>query len=112
MLAGYQVGAFAFIDSPSVRLLTGYFAALPDSATTQVLQLRANQISLSGDLHLTACHFGDPYCNAPRYEQDVEVPPAKFLNNGLLDGWEQVKKRWAPVVSVKITRRDDCPGCG
>jgi hypothetical protein len=51
-LAGYQVGAFAFIEAPAVRLLTGYFAALPHSAQTQILELRSNQISPS-DFHLT-----------------------------------------------------------
>ena len=109
-LVGYQVGAFAFVGSPAVRLLTGYFAALPSSGRTQVLELRSNQISLS-DFHLTACHHGDPYCEAPSDERDVEVPPSKILNNGLLAGWEEVKSRWAPVVRVKVAGRQDCPAC-
>ena len=104
------MGAFAFVDSPSVRLLTGYLAALPHSGETQALELRSNQISPS-DFHLSACHHGDPYCEAPRNELDVDVPPSKFLNNGLLAGWEDVKSRWAPVITEAVAQRQDCPGC-
>jgi hypothetical protein len=107
-LAGYQVEAFALVESPAVRLLTGYFAAVPHSAETQVLELRSNQISPS-DFHVTTCHHGYPYCEAPRDEEDVHVPPAKFLSNGLLAAWEQVKRTWAPVITVKAARRRDCP---
>jgi hypothetical protein len=109
-LNGYQVGAFAFVASPSVRLLTGYLSAFPNRQTTQLYELRSNQISLS-DFHLGACHHSDPYCDAPSAEQDVHVPPAKLPDNALLMAWQQKKALWAPIVSVTPANRQDCPGC-
>ncbi len=111
-LVGYQVGAFAFVSAPTVRLITGYYAALPKSAQEQVLELRSNQISLN-DFQIIACHAGYAYCEAPVHEEDVHVPPAKLLDNALLAGWKQIEAKWAPVVSVTTNRRVDCPAnCG
>jgi hypothetical protein len=109
-LIGYQVGAFAFDDSPAVRLLTGYLAGTPNRQSTQLYELRANQISLS-NFHLEACYYGDPSCRAPREEYDVIVPPDKFPDNALLAGWKEAKSQWTPTVTVAVTGRQDCPSC-
>jgi hypothetical protein len=110
-LTGYQVGAFAFVDSPTVRLLTGYLAGPPNRQATQLYELRSNQISLD-DFHLEACYHGDPACRAPLLEQDVKVPPDKFPDNALLTAWNQVQSQWLPRVRVTQAARADCPGCG
>jgi hypothetical protein len=109
-LVGYQVGAFAFVRAPQVRLFTSYLAATPDRQATQTYAMRANQVSLD-DFALKPCYDGDPACQAPAGEEDVHVPSDKLPDDSLLAGWNLVKQLWTPRVSVTASSRDDCPGC-
>jgi hypothetical protein len=109
-LSGYEVGAFAFVSSPQVRLLTGYLAGTPDRQATQLYELRSNQIS-KDDFQLEPCFHGDPACQAPVDEVDVQVPPDKLPDDSLLAAWNTAKASWTPVVSVKREDHADCPGC-
>jgi hypothetical protein len=67
MLAAYPVQAFALSQKPIIRLLTGYYAALPGGGPhgDSVLQVRANQIEHS-TLTLSECAPEDQACPAPR----------------------------------------------
>ena len=42
-LRGYRVQAFALVQKPVIRLLTGYFTAMPVSDEPQTLEIHANQ---------------------------------------------------------------------
>src|SRR5206468_1239599 len=81
-LTGYRVQTFALTNTPTLRLLTGYFSAFPRFAKPHVLELEANQFR-AGHLGVRPCIPGFYACPAPAAEQDVIVPPAKSLDNGL-----------------------------
>jgi hypothetical protein len=108
-LAGYQVQSFALTQTPTVRLLTGFYAQPPLYGGNQVLELRANQIEHS-DLQLEPCSPNSAFCPAPGHEQDVVVPPSKTLDDGLLQGWDQRAGKWATPIHVRQARRMECLG--
>ncbi len=106
-LDGYQVQGFALTQTPTVRLITGYYAGMPQYGASQVLELRANQIEHS-DLGLQPCTPDSFSCPAPAHEEDVVIPAAKTLDNGLLQGWQQTDRRWLTPVKVRERRRWEC----
>src|SRR5262249_2804589 len=106
-LRGYQVQGFALTESPTVRLLTGYYAGVPQFGADQILELRANQIQHS-DLQLAPCTPDSFSCPAPAREVDVAVPPSKTLDNGLLQGWERSSRGWLTPVEVRRQPRWEC----
>lgn len=98
-LTGYRMQALARIEQPTPRVLSGYFAQLPTGDDKpKVLELHANQ--LRNELTLTPCTPDNPYCRAPKREQDVIVPPDKSLAGGLLKAWEAVGSKWVSRVRV------------
>lgn len=106
-LGGYQVQGFALTQTPTVRLITGYYAGIPHYGQDQVLELRANQIEHS-DLGLQPCAPNSFSCPAPAHEEDVVIPAAKALDNGLLQGWQQSDHRWLTPIKVIERRRWEC----
>jgi hypothetical protein len=97
-VTGYRVQAFALAHSPTVRLLTGYFARFPAFGKPHALEIHANQMRAGLVIH--PCEPSYFACPAPIAAQDAIVPPDKSLDNGLLEAWALVAKRFTTRVRV------------
>jgi hypothetical protein len=105
-LKGYRVQAFALAQKPAPRLLTGYFAAFPEYAKTEVLEIHASQFR-TGQLEIQPCTTGYYACPAPKAVQDALIPPEKTVDEGLLEAWETVGGRW--TTPVRVVQRQGQP---
>ena len=97
-VSGYRVQSFALTRTPTVRLLTGYFSRFPVFGKPHALEIHANQIRPGLVVH--PCEPGYFACPAPVVAQDAIVPPDKSLDNGLLQAWALVAKRFTTRVRV------------
>ena len=97
-MTGYRVQAFALAHSPTVRLLTGYFSRFPAFGKPHALEIHANQMRAGLVIH--PCEPSYFACPAPIAAQDAIVPPDKSLDNGLLEAWALVAKRFTTRVRV------------
>jgi hypothetical protein len=97
-VTGYRVQAFALTHTPALRLLTGYFARFPVFGEPHVLEIHASQIRPGLAIH--PCEASYFFCPAPTAPQDAIVPPDKSLDNGLLEAWSLVSKRFTTRVRV------------
>jgi hypothetical protein len=97
-VTGYRVQALALARSPTLRLLTGYFSRFPVFGQAHALELHANQIRPGLVIH--PCEPSYFACPAPTSAQDAIVPPDKSLDNGLLQAWALVAKRFTTRVRV------------
>ena len=96
-LEGYRAQAFAVVENPSPRLLTGYFVKFPGA--TNVLELHAGQFR-AGSLQPRPCTPDYAACPAPQNEQEVIVPPDRALDTALTTAWKKVGARWSREVRV------------
>lgn len=97
-VSGYRVQSFALARSPTLRLLTGYFSRFPVFGQPHTLEIHANQIRPGLVVH--PCEPSYFACPAPAIAQDAIVPPDKSLDNGLLEAWALVAKRFTTRVRV------------
>ena len=97
-VTGYRVQSFALAHSPTLRLLTGYFSRFPVFGQPHALEIHANQIRPGLVIH--PCEPSYFACPAPIAAQDAIIPPDKSLDNGLLEAWALVAKRFSTRVRV------------
>lgn len=105
VLKGYRVQAFALVDKPAPRLLTGYFVKFPALRVVgqrNVMELKASQFRTSA-LEPLPCTPESPSCPAPP-EQQVSVPPDRNLHRALVTAWEKVGSKWSR--EVRVVERD------
>lgn len=102
-VTGYRVQAFALAHAPTLRLLTGYFSRFPVFGKPHALEIHANQMRPGLVIH--PCEPGYFACPAPLAAQDAIVPPDKSLDNGLLEAWALVAKRF--TTQVHVVQRGD-----
>jgi hypothetical protein len=105
-LRGYRVQAFALVQKPVTRLLTGYFTAMPVFEEPKMLEVHANQFR-TGQLKLRACTSAFHACPAPDAEQDALIPPDRTLDDGLLEAWGLVGGKWR--TPIRILQRSTVP---
>jgi hypothetical protein len=103
-LTGFRVQAFAFVEKPRTRLLTGYFAADPGASSTRVLELHAGQFR-TGELGVLPCTPTYAACQAPARAQEVIVPPDRGLDGGLLAAWDAIGSKWVRELRVTESKR-------
>jgi len=101
-LQGYRVQAFAVVEKPSPRLLTGYFVKFPGAPN--VLELHASQFR-GGGPQPRPCTPDYAACPAPESEHEVVVPPDRGLDTALTTAWEKVGQKWSREVRVVERRR-------
>jgi hypothetical protein len=97
-VSGYRVQSFALARTPTLRLLTGYFARFPVYAHPHMLEVHANQIRPG--LAIAPCTPTYFACPAPTAAPKVIIPPDKSLDNGLLQAWALVAKQFTTRVRV------------
>jgi hypothetical protein len=103
-LIGWRVQAFAVVQQPNPRVLTGYSMRTPVNGQTHLLELHASQIR-SGDLALASCTPSSYACRAPKQVEEVEVPPGRVDDRGLRDAWNIVGSHWT-ASPVKVIERN------
>jgi hypothetical protein len=101
-VTGYRVQAFALTRQPALRLLTGYFSRFPVYGKAHALEIHASQIRPGLVIH--PCEPSYFACPAPVAAQDAIVPPDKSLDNGLLQAWSLVSRRF--TTRVRVVQRD------
>jgi hypothetical protein len=103
-LTGFRVQAFAFVEKPRTRLLTGYFAVDPGTSPKRVVELHAGQFR-SGSLAVLPCTPTYAACQAPTRAQEVTVPPDRGLDGGLLAAWKAIGDKWVRELRVTESKR-------
>lgn len=101
-LKGYRVQAFALVEKPGPRLLTGYFVKFP--GPTRLMELQASQFRIS-KLEPIPCTPIYAACPAPKPEQQVIVPPDRGLDRSLVTAWEKVGTKWSNPIEVVERKR-------
>ena len=103
-LTGFRVQAFAYVEKPRTRLLTGYFAMDPETSPKRVVELHAGQFR-TGALAVQPCTPTYAACQAPARAQEVTVPPDRGLDGGLLAAWDAIGSKWVKELRATESNR-------